>query len=152
MRCTTRSSTRISIGTRSSRVERGASRRGKEAWTCPTCGEHWPEARSRDSALCQNCANTNSSVPLARCPICPRRNVPGQFHHSASQRQHPALGLHLCLNCHAILTHRQENMWRPDWKTEAHPLRCIVQGDIHLVCLLLLQKKKNSYSLQRHSF
>ncbi len=126
--------------------------RRDEAWTCPTCGEHWPEARSRDSALCQNCANTNSSVPLARCPICPRRNVPGQFHHSASQRQHPALGLHLCLNCHAILTHRQENMWRPDWKTEAHPLRCIVQGDIDLVLLCLRRNPGNGVSHELIAF
>ena len=112
-----------------------------------TCGEHWPEARSRDSALCQNCANTNSSVPLARCFICLRKDVPGQFHHSASERQHATLGRHLCLNCHAILTHRQETKWRPEWKTEQHPRRYIVQGDIDVV-MLWIRRNPGSSSLR----
>jgi hypothetical protein len=123
--------------------------RRDDAWTCPQCGEHWAEARSRDSALCQNCANTNSSVPLARCFICLRKNVPGQFHHIASERQHATLGVTLCLNCHSALTHRQETKWPVAWRTEPHMhvARCIVQGMFELV-VLWVRRNPGSSSLR----
>jgi hypothetical protein len=39
------------------------------------------------------------------------------------------------LNCHGIITHRQRDGWDPSWKTEAHPVRCTVQGVYDLVWL-----------------
>lgn len=109
--------------------------RRDDPWVCPQCDEFWPQARMKDVDLCQNCAGTNSSKPLAKCPICLRKNVPGQFHHTALRRQHPTLGRDLCLNCHAILTSWQETKWDDTcWKAQ-HPVRCILRGDFDLMVL-----------------
>jgi hypothetical protein len=61
--------------------------------------------------------------------------VPAEGHHVATERQLPQFVVRLCLNCHAPLTYRQENVWDPTWRTEAHPVRCLVQGTFDLVCL-----------------
>ena len=123
--------------------------RRDDAWTCPQCGEHWAEARSRDSALCQNCAGTNSSVPLARFLFCLHSDMPGQFHHIALERQHATLGVTLCLNCHSILTHWQETKWPVSSRTEPHMhvARCIVQGMYDLV-VLWVRRNPGSSSLR----
>src|SRR5262245_32635773 len=86
---------------------------------CTTCGECWTAALRREGGLCLNCADEAAEAPhprLARCLGCLRTNVPSEFHHVASKRQHAAFGLRLCLNCHAIVTHRQETAWHPSWK------------------------------------
>src|SRR5262249_21326008 len=97
-------------------------------------------ALRREGGLCLNCADEAAEAPhprLARCLGCLRTNVPSEFHHVASKRQHGAFGLRLCLNCHAILTHRQETAWHPSWKIEPHRVRCIVQGLLDVLWLWL---------------
>jgi hypothetical protein len=69
--------------------------------------------------------------------VCFRADVPSEFHHVASERQHATVGLQVCLNCHAILTKRQMTAWDPSWKNEKHPVRCLFQGmfDLFWLCL-----------------
>jgi hypothetical protein len=61
--------------------------------------------------------------------------VPAQWHHLAGERQHKQLRILICLNCHGIITVRQCTGWHPSWKTEPHPVRCIVQGVYDLLWL-----------------
>jgi len=105
-----------------------------ENFTCRQCGEYWPEALRRRGGFCLNCADTSHET-IRRCPVCGRKDVPGEYHHIASQRQRATFGVHICLNCHAILTYRQVTRWHPTWRTEQHPVRCIVQGMLDLLCL-----------------
>lgn len=130
---------------------------------CTLCGECWSAALCRNTTegqvVCQNCAahtayqrqeGTSASThwtSLHQCPICLRKNVPGQFHHVASARQYARLGLRLCLNCHAILTYRQMAAWDASWRTEAHPLRCLTQGLLD-VLWLWWQRSDVSWSLR----
>jgi hypothetical protein len=105
-----------------------------ENFTCERCGEYWFEAKRRQGMVCQNCGDT-SHERVRRCPICGRKDVPSHFHHIASERQHPTFGITICLNCHAIVTYRQMTKWHPTWRTEPHPIRCIVQGMLDMLCL-----------------
>jgi hypothetical protein len=94
----------------------------------------------REGGLCHNCADAASEAPhqrIPRCLGCLRTDVPGEFHHLASERQHATFGLRLCLNCHAILTARQVTAWRPSWKTGKHRPRCMAQGTLDLIWLWL---------------
>jgi hypothetical protein len=84
---------------------------------------------------------------LKRCPLCLAKDAPSEFHHVATERQHPTFGLKVCLNCHAILTKRQMNDWPPSWKTEPHRLRCLVQGLIDVVGLWL-RRSHSGWSLR----
>lgn len=105
--------------------------------TCLSCGEDWPGSPLDDQGRCLNCRpDLRASHPhLAWCPTCGRADVPAQFHHIASERQHPMLGLRLCLVCHKILTDRQVSAWHPSWRVASHPVRCIVQGMLDLLWL-----------------
>jgi hypothetical protein len=113
---------------------------------CTQCGECWPAALRREGGLCLNCADESPHPILPRCPLCHRERVPSEFHHVASVRQHRTLGLRVCLNCHAILTLRQETAWPPSWKTEAHLVRCILQGLTDAIWLWL-QRSHSGWSL-----
>src|SRR5262249_6549895 len=84
--------------------------------------------------------------PIARCPLCHREHMPGEFHHVASWRQHRTFGLHVCLNCHAILTRRQTDEWPPSWRTEPHLVRCLVQGLLDVLGLWL-RRSHSGWSL-----
>jgi hypothetical protein len=103
---------------------------------CTQCGECWMAALRRSGGLCLNCADT-THVHIKRCPVCFRADVPSEFHHVASKRQHPTVGLQVCLNCHAILTKRQMTDWHPSWQDEQHPVRCLFQGMLDLFWLCL---------------
>lgn len=115
------------------------------AHPCTQCGECWTAALRRAGGVCHNCADT-THPRLARCPLCHRAQVPGEFHHVASKRQHVTFGLYVCLNCHAILTWRQETAWHPSWKTEPHLGRCVLQGLID-VFGLWLRRSHSGWSL-----
>jgi hypothetical protein len=112
---------------------------------CTRCGECWTAALRRAGGLCLNCADT-THPRLKRCLVCLRADVPSEFHHVATERQHPTFGLRLCLNCHAILTRHQVNDWHPSWKTEKHPVRCVLQGLIDLIWLWL-RRSHSGWSL-----
>jgi len=81
-----------------------------------------------------NCADT-SHEKIGQCSICGRKDAPSENHHVASQDQRPSFVVRICLNCHAIVTKRQVTQWDPSWRTEQHPIRCIVQGMLDLLCL-----------------
>jgi len=102
--------------------------------TCQRCDEYWPEAIRRTGAVCLNCADSTHQT-IRRCPVCARKDAPSEYHHIASKRQRATFGVRICLNCHAILTQRQLTAWDPSWRTEHHPVRCIVQGMIDFLCL-----------------
>jgi hypothetical protein len=82
---------------------------------------------------------------IRRCPICLREDVPGEFHHVASQRQHPTWGWMVCLNCHAVLTKRHMTNWHPSWMSEQHPVRCLFQGLFDMFWLWL-QRSHSAWS------
>jgi hypothetical protein len=115
--------------------------------SCRLCGENWPGAMHRESNLCRNHAVLSgvSKEPyreiIHHCRTCGAVDVPAQWHHVASERQqdrHAAfkhLGILLCLNCHGILTDRQQRGWDPSWKTEDHPVRCTIQGTYDVLWL-----------------
>lgn len=102
---------------------------------CTRCGEYAASAlRVMDGqAVCHNCADATHRH--RHCAIC-WRMAPSEQHHVASKRQHPTLTLPVCLNCHAILSQRQYN-WPPAWRSEAHKLRCVIQGVYDVLCLWL---------------
>jgi hypothetical protein len=102
--------------------------------TCERCDDYWPLAMRRTGALCLNCAD-ESHPHTAHCLICWQLDVPYERHHVASERQNERFKIRLCLNCHALITYRQETSWDPSWKTEDHPVRCVVQGSFDLTCL-----------------
>jgi hypothetical protein len=108
---------------------------------CELCAEDWPAALYKNSGLCRNHAveQAISDEPyrkyIAHCPTCGRSQVPAQSHHVAGVRQHRTLCILLCLNCHGIATARQCTDLDPPWKTEHHPVRCIVQGVYDLLWL-----------------
>jgi hypothetical protein len=83
--------------------------------------------------LCLNCRDRRH--PHLRCTIC-HQVAPGEQHHVASERQLPQFTIPVCLNCHALLSTRQYR-WPREWKTEPHPVRCLVQGVHDVVCLWL---------------
>ena len=112
---------------------------------CAKCGECWTAALRREGRLCLNCADA-THPRLARCPLCHKEQVPGEFHHVASARQHATFGLRVCLNCHAILTLRQETAWHQSWQKEDHPVRCMVQG-LHDVFWLWWHRSHSGWSL-----
>jgi hypothetical protein len=108
---------------------------------CRECGEDWLEALHEGSGLCRNHAVLQGlshepySKVIHHCPICGKANIPAQWHHIAGERQQRSLRMLICLNCHAIITSRQCSGWDPSWKTESHPVRCIVQGTHDVVWL-----------------
>ncbi len=103
---------------------------------CEGCGEYYAAAlRMLDGqVLCANCAEgADGRHPQRRCTIC-GKVAPSELHHVASARQHPTLTTPLCLNCHRILSQRQYR-WHRAWRTEAHPVRYVVQGVLDVVAL-----------------
>jgi hypothetical protein len=103
--------------------------------TCERCGEY-AAATLRAVAghvLCENCHDTYHA--RHRCAICVSV-LPSELHHVASARQCPTLTLRVCLNCHRLLSERQYR-WHPAWRTESHPLRCVVQGVCDVLALWL---------------
>jgi hypothetical protein len=101
---------------------------------CAGCGDDWPGLKRVDG-LCRTCRAQPDHRRIAACPLCGRMNVAPDLHHIAGRRQHPTFALDVCLTCHDILSARQRTRWDPSWKTEAHPVRCIVQGVFDLVML-----------------
>jgi len=108
---------------------------------CEQCDEYAAAAlrKIRKRVLCANCAERDTYGDTRhrtrRCAIC-GRIAPSELHHVASERQHPTLTLCVCLNCHRILSVRQYR-WHPAWRTEAHPVRYIIQGVLDVVTLWL---------------
>jgi hypothetical protein len=83
----------------------------------------------RGVCVCQNCSDRRH--PRLRCMIC-FKELPGEHHHVAGERQHPGFTIPVCLNCHAVLSERQRR-WDPTWLTEPHPVRCLIQGVLDVV-------------------
>ncbi|MGO8948001.1 MAG: hypothetical protein ACLQUY_10130 [Ktedonobacterales bacterium] len=106
-----------------------------EYTACSQCGEYARAALRRVNSVvvCRNCAGRTH--PQRHCAIC-WRIAPSEQHHVASKRQQVTLTLPVCLNCHAILSQRQYR-WPHDWRTEAHQLRCVIQGVYDVLCLWL---------------
>ncbi len=102
--------------------------------SCRKCGENWPGLVSAKTGLCPNCRDTRHKH-ISHCPVCGRADVPAQSHHIASKRQNEHVVIRICLSCHIILTKRQCTCWDPSWKTESHPVRCLVQGLADLIWL-----------------
>ena len=101
--------------------------------SCEHCDECTASTlRSVDGhILCENCRDTRH--PRRRCAIC-IQVLPSEIHHVASERQCPSLIICVCLNCHRILSQRQYQ-WHSAWRSEAHPLRYLVQGVLDVITL-----------------
>jgi len=117
--------------------------------SCEQCKEyHRATLRLQDGhILCANCADTTH--PRGRCPIC-WRVAAFEIHHVASQRQHATLTLRICLNCHSRLS-AQQRTWPPAWRTESHPVCCIVQG-VYDVLVLWCEKHSRTFRQSRELF
>lgn len=116
--------------------------------SCERCGEFFQDALRRPVAsddhvcLCHNCADVVHK--RGTCAVC-MRVAPIEEHHIASRRQNPELTIATCLNCHGILSQRQNRAWDPTWRytspNEAAACRFEGQGwyDVHiLACARML--------------
>lgn len=105
-------------------------------YKCETCGEYRSMALMREKDICHNCANREPSIPLNRCPICNKRNVPSHFHHIAGKTFSKTLGVQICLSCHAIITYQHQR-----WTNVSRSV-AIIQGICDVLKLTF-----NSYHL-----
>lgn len=138
-----------SASRRRARATSGAGSDLPEYPSCEQCKEyHRATLRLRDGhILCANCADTTH--PRRRCPIC-WRVAASEVHHVASERQHATLTVPVCLNCHSRLS-AQQRTWPPAWRTEPHPIRCIVQG-VRDVLVLWCEKHSRTFAQSRELF
>ena len=88
---------------------------GNKYHSCEQCGEYRkPAMRKKVSNRCHNCSVTNHS--RGHCTICRQHDLPIEHHHLAGKK-HASRTIPVCLNCHAMLSHRQyqwPGLWRGD--------------------------------------
>ncbi len=97
--------------------------------------------------LCANCADTTHE--RRRCPIC-WRVAAFEVHHVASYRTSQLDAARLPQLPQPTLG-AQQRTWPLAWRTEPHPVRCIVQGVVD-VLTLWCDKHSRTFTQSRELF
>lgn len=103
------------------------------------CGEYWAVALRRGlisgRPRCRNCADTRH--PRGTCSVCMGEGLPIERHHIA-RRKWSKETAKVCLNCHAILSHRQCGWGDRDTDPECYRW----QGKVDMGFLSLLRRNE----------